>query len=133
MPRVDQTVLDALLEEVRTNGAEVYVTETLPTDRASAVANALHTELVAHAPGSITGNGGITSGTLDDRRYQDGGYTGIELDRIIGTQTPTYVAVTTNLAGNRLLLIADTAGATGLTTGTVIDLGNWNHIVQTPQ
>lgn len=132
MPRVDTTVLDALLNEVDDNGVEIYICETRPTSRATAVSNALHVAAVVRTIGKvISGAAGLTQDG-GDRRYTDGPYAGVTLDNITGTQTPTFVAVCTNAGGDRLLLVADTTGATAVANDTVIDLGSWDHIVNGP-
>ena len=142
MPRISQLALDALLNQVRdpANHAgtanEVYILDALPADvtnRSNVVANRLNTVAVPHAPGSITGSGGLNSTVLEDRQYQDGGYTTITLDTARMPAIPLYVAVTSDAAGNVVHLIADIAGAGELQSGAVVDLNIWNHIVQTPQ
>ncbi len=129
MPSVDITVMDAPLTEVNSNGVEVYICETLPTTRAEAIANALHTAAVVRAPEAITGS------AATDRRYTDGtvnDYTGITLDNITGSQTPSYVAVCGNAGDGRLLQVADTVGASPLANNTQIDLTAWSYIMPAP-
>jgi hypothetical protein len=138
MPRADQTVLDALLNEVKSNGVEVYVLETLPADaavRADILSSALNTTVKAVDLGAgspITGTGGINSATPTNRQYQVPALDSITLDQNM-PGTPNFVCILTNAGGNRTLLIADTAGASQLQSGAVIDLTAFNHIVQTPQ
>ncbi len=130
MPRVDTSVLDALLETARAASvSELYVCETRPTDRTGAIANALHTGAVTRdQQGAISGAAGLGQDG-GDRRYTDGPYANITLDNITATQTPTYVALCN---ATTLLLVADTTGASAVPNNTVIDLSAWQHIVNAP-
>lgn len=127
MPRVNTTVLDALLGAVR-SGTNIYVTESRPTDRASAIANALHSGAVVHAPGTISGSAGLGQDG-GDRRYTNGPYNNILLNQITATQAPTFVAITD---ATNLLAVADIASPTAVSNNTTIDLLAWDHIVNAP-
>jgi len=121
--KVDVTVLDALLDAADA-AVELYICEGEPTDRADAIARALHSAAVTRTPVASNQNGAAGS-----REYTDGPFNNVTLDNITATQTPDHVAIT---SASVLLLVTTITGSTPLSNNTVVDLNTWIHNVAAP-